>query len=195
MSDYKKVLIRKLKFKCKSLGLELKTAQSIYNDAVPGFCSAVEDFCSSRGIVNPLTKSHKGNSSPREGSMEAYIAETLTESQKKELPSQFSKVFRSIVMETHPDTSPTIDSVDLYQEAVEAKKKNEVGTLIALTQDLRIDLSHLSYSAIREIEGQIDKMDQDILALHNSYPWVWYYCNTSRRLKIIESFCSLQGVI
>ena len=123
MDDYKQKLIRKLKFKCKSLGVELKTTQSIYNDAVPGFCEAVEVFCSSQKCDNPLTQSLKGKHSPLEGSMEAYIAETLTESQKKELPAQFRKVFRSIVQETHPDKSPEIDSVDLYQEAVEAKKR------------------------------------------------------------------------
>jgi hypothetical protein len=122
--------------------------------------------------------------------MEAYIAETLTESQKKELPAQFRKVFRSIVQETHPDKSPEVDSVDLYQEAVEAKKDNEVGKLIALTQDLKIDLSHLTYAAITEIESQIDKMQDDIASLHKSYPWAWYYSNNVHRSKIIEDFIS-----
>ena len=122
--------------------------------------------------------------------MEAYIAETLTESQKKELPAQFRKVFRSIVQETHPDKSPEVDSVDLYQEAVEAKKDNEVGKLIALTQDLKIDLSHLTYAAITEIESQIDKMKDDIASLHRSYPWVWYYSNNVHRSKIIKDFIS-----
>ena len=190
MDDYKQRLIRKLKFKCKALGIELKTTQSIYNDAVPGFCEAVEVFCSSRKCDNPLTQSLKGKHSPPEGSMEAYIAETLTESQKKELPAQFRKVFRSIVQETHPDKSPEVDGVDLYQEAVEAKKDNEVGKLIALTQDLKIDLSHLTYAAITEIESQIDKMKDDIASLHRSYPWVWYYSNNVHRSKIIKDFIS-----
>lgn len=191
MSDYKQKLIRKLKFRCKSLGLELKTAQSIYNEAVPGFCAAVELFCSSQECDNPLTKALKSKTSPPEGSMEAYIAETLTESQKLELPAQFRKVFRSIVTETHPDKSPEVNSIDLYQEAVEAKKSNKVGKLIALTQDLKIDLSHLTYSAITEIESQIDKMDEDITSLHNSYPWVWYYSNNLRRSTIIERFVAI----
>jgi len=193
VSDYKQKLIRKLKFRCKSLGLELKTAQSIYNDAVPGFCEAVDFFCSSQECKNPLTQSLKGKSSPPEGSMEAYIAETLTDIQKAELPAQFRKVFRSIVVETHPDKSSDIGGVDLYQEAVEAKKNNKVGELIALTQDLKIDLSHLTYAAITEVEGQINKMEDDIIALQNSYPWVWYYSNTLRRDKIIEGFV-LPGV-
>ena len=188
MSDYKQKLIRKLKFRCKSLGLELKAAQSIYNDAVPGFCAAVDLFCSSQECENPLTQALKSKSSPPEGSMEAYIAETLTESQKKELPAQFRKVFRSIVVETHPDKTSEMDSVDLYQEAVEAKKNNKVGKLIALTQDLKIDLSHLTYAAITEVESQIDKMEDDITSLQNSYPWVWYYSNNLRRSKIIERF-------
>ena len=173
MDDYKQQLIRKLKFRCKSIGLELKASQSIYNESVPGFCEAVDLFCSDRKCENPLTQALKGKSSPIEGSVEAYIAETLTDKQKEELPAQFRKVFRSIVMET------------------QAKKDNKVGELIALTQDLKIDLSHLSYPAITEIESQVTKMEEDISSLHNSYPWVWYYSNTLHRLKIIERFCVL----
>ena len=188
MDDYKQRLIRKLKFKCKALGIELKTTKSIYNNAVLGFCEAVKVFCSSRKLENPLTQSPKGKSRPPEGAIEAYIAETLTASQKAELPSQFRKVFRSIVVETHPDKSSDIGGVDLYQEAVEAKKNNKVGELIALTQDLKIDLSHLTYAAITEVESQIDKMEDDVIAIHNSYPWVWYYSNNLRKGKIIEKF-------
>ena len=191
MDDYKQQLIRKLKFRCKSIGLELKASQSIYNESVPGFCEAVDLFCADRKCENPLTQALKGKSSPIEGSVEAYIADTLTDKQKEELPAQFRKVFRSIVMETHPDQSPKIDTIDTYQKAVEAKKDNKVGELIALTQDLKIDLSHLSYPAITEIESQITKMEEDISSLHNSYPWVWYYSNTLHRLKIIERFCVL----
>jgi len=188
VDDYKRQLIRKLKVKCKALGLDLKIAQSIYNDSVPGFCEAVDFFCSSRKIENPLLQALKEKHSPPEGSTEAYISETLTKSQQAELPAQFRKVFRSIVVETHPDKSTDIGAVGLYQEAVEAKKSNKVGKLIALTQDLKIDLSHLTYAAITEIESQVDKMEEDITSLHNSYPWAWYYSNKFHRGKIIEKF-------
>ena len=180
MDDYKQQLLRKLKSKCKSLGLELKSVQSIYNEAVPGFCAAVDLFCDEGGFKNPLVEHRKEKQPSPTESVEAYIAETLTDKQKEELPSQFRRIFHSIVQQA--------GSVDLYQEAVEAKKSNKVGELIAITQDLKMDLSHLTYSAITEIESQASQMKDDIASLQSSYPWAWYYSNNSRRGKIIKDF-------
>ena len=193
MDDYKQQLLRTLKSKCKSLGLELKSVQSIYNEAVPGFCGAVDSFCDEGGFKNPLVEHRKEKQPSPTDSVEAYIAETLTDKQKQELPSQFRRIFRSIVQQTHPDTSPEVDSVGLYQEAVEAKKSNKVGELIAITQDLKMDLSHLTYSAITEIESQASQMKDDIASLQGSYPWAWYYSNNSRRGKIIKDFVATRS--
>ena len=189
MDEYKERLIRQLKFKCKDLRQELSETQGIYQKAVLGFCAHIDSFCRDKGLQNPLEALARKNKPPHAAEEEAYIAETLTEEQKKQLPSQFKKIFASIVYQTHPDKAQNTDSQETYQEAVEAKNKNQVGSLVSLAQDLKIDISHLSYAAIREIESQIEKMESDIDSIHRSYPWAWYYAPLPKKENIIEMFC------
>lgn len=190
MDEYKERLIRQLKFKCKELRQELAETQGIYHEAVLGFCSHIESFCRDNDTPNPLdTLAEKNKRNPPQAD-EAYIAETLTEDQKKQLPSQFKKIFSSIVYQTHPDKTQDTEGREVYQEAVEAKKKNQVGRLVSIAQDLKIDISHLSYGAIREIESQMDKMGSEIESIHRSYPWAWYYSPLPQKENIIERFCA-----
>lgn len=189
MGEYKERLIRQLKFKCKELRRELLETQSIYDEAVLGFCSHVGSFCEDNDLPNPLDSLAKKRSEASPDQNEAYIAETLTEEQKKQLPSQFKKIFSSIVYQTHPDKTNNTDGQEAYQEAVEAKKKNQVGRLVSIAQELKIDISHLSFSAIREIESQMNKMSEEIDSMHRSYPWAWHYSPLSERKNIIRRFC------
>jgi hypothetical protein len=186
---YKSKLVRKLKFQCRALRQELVETHAIYDTAVPLFCTAVCEFSDKNNLPNPLDKL-KEEASPSEAEKsEAYIAETLTPEQKKELPAQFKRIWKHIVVETHPDKNQGSDAGrDLYEQAVEAKKKNKVSELLSVAQDLKIDISHLSYAAIREIEEQIKKNQSDIDSLRASYPWHWYYAPPSSQESIISQF-------
>ena len=123
MDDYKLTLIRQLKAKCRELGEELSETHAIYELAIPLFCNSLEGYCSLHKRPNPLDELAKKPHQPSPAdSREAYIAETLTEDQKAELPSQFKKIFRTIVLQTHPDKNPgDEDGRELYEDAIEVK--------------------------------------------------------------------------
>jgi len=190
LDDYKLTLVRQLKAKCRELREELSETHAIYEVSIPLFCSALAGYCSLHNRPNPLDElSSKPQPSPSD-SREAYIAETLTEEEKAQLPSQFKKIFSTIVMQTHPDKNQGgEDGRELYEQAIEAKKDNRVNELVSIAQELKINLSHLSYAAIREIEAQITKTRTEIDSIRQSYPWHWYYAATDKREKIIELFC------
>ena len=174
MDYYKDNLTRKLKFKCRQIQSDLDEAELIYNNAVSGFCEHVLSFCKEIGCKNPLDHLPKEN---EDGG------------NKVKLPQQFKKVFSSIVTQTHPDKTKDASGVETYQKAVEAKKENKVEELISLAQDLKINISHLSYSDIRGLEDKICKMEEKIDSIHKSYPWIWYYTPLNKREGIIKKFC------
>jgi hypothetical protein len=194
LDEYKLKLVRKLKFECKKLQEELRETHLIHEGAVPLFCEHLSKVCQEEGIPNPLDKLAQENCPSAGDVHEAYIAETLTDTQKKELPSQFRKVFKNIVVQTHPDKTQNEDGRELYEQAVEAKKENKVGALLSVAQDLKLNLSHLSYSAIREIESQIERTEKEIDSLRRSYPWHWYYAPQLKKEKIIKEFCGIYKV-
>ena len=189
MDNYKLKLIRKLKFKCKELREELAETHAIYEAAIPAFCQHVCDFCKGTGTRSPLDEFAAPKQPSPSETREAYIAATLTDEQKKQLPSQFKKVFSNIVIQTHPDKTHNEDGRDLYEQAVQAKKENKVSELVSIAQDLKINISHLSYSAIREIEAQINKTYEEIDLIRRSYPWHWHYAPPQKKEKIIQQFC------
>ena len=79
MDPYKSSLIRRLKFKSKEVLSELKDAKDLYNDAVGDFCIAVDFYCSTMEIDNPLES----------------IAKNIKEEEKEELNNNFKKLVES----------------------------------------------------------------------------------------------------
>ena len=170
MDEYKEKLVRKLKFKCREAEAELKEVRAIYNLAVGPFVVSIESFCADNGLANPLD------------SLEA------PEKEKRPLDSSFKKVFIDIVSTTHPDKTQNTDSVEFYQKAVEAKKNHKLTQLVAVAHDLKINLSELSYSSIRDLESHLNETCEEISNIRSTYPWRWHYSEPSSRKKIIERF-------
>lgn len=172
MDLYKTSLIRRLKFKSKEVSEELKDVKALYNQAVGDFCIAVDFYCSSTEIVNPLES----------------IVKNKDKEKKEELNNNFKKLFRKISLLTHPDKTQNEESREILEDAVEAKKSKNAGGLTSIAHDLKIDLSNLDYDSIDLLEESIKKSEQEILNIHNSYPWVWFYAPENKKEPILISF-------
>lgn len=172
MDHYKKSLVSKLKFKCKEANEELSEVQSIYNIAVSEFCIALNKFCIESKIKNPLDSIDKDK-----------------KEKKPPISSGFKSVFFDIAKSTHPDKCRNEDGRDTFNKAVEAKKENKLGSLISIAKDLKIDISDLDYSSIREIEESIVKMKDESERIRSSYPWLWFYSESTKKDYILKKFC------
>ena len=151
---------------------ELKDTKFIYNSAVTDFCIAIDFYCSSNDIDNPLES----------------LGKNLEEENKKELNGNFKKLFRKISILTHPDKTKDESSREILEDAVEAKKSKDASGLTSIAHDLKIDLSNLDYESIEHIEESIKKSEEDISNMHNSYPWKWYYASKNKKEPILISF-------
>ena len=140
--------------------------------AVMDFCSSLDLYCKSKDIKNPLDSLNKD----------------LEEEKKKELNNNFKKLFREISKLTHPDKTKDESSREILEDAVEAKKSQNPSSLTSIAHDLKIDLSELSYDSIEHLEESIKKSEDEILNMHNSYPWSWYYAPSNKKEPILISF-------
>ena len=174
MDEYKNSLTRQLKFKCRQLKSELDDVQSIYQLAISGFCEHVYLFCNETGKENPL---------------ESLLKESDNNRRHSPFPTEFRKIFFNILSQTHPDKTKDTSGVEAYQKAVEAKKDNKIEDLVSIAQDLKINIAHISYSDIRDVERKIHKMELKIESIHKSYPWLWYYSSLPQRDSIVKEFC------
>ena len=173
MDQYKLKLIRKLKVKCSEVNQELETVESFYNQAVPLFCAEVSSYCEENNIKNPLDD----------------IKDEKQKEEKEELSSDIKSVYRKIAVKTHPDkVGADNESINLYQDATEAKKKSKIDKIISIAKDLRIDIYNFEYSEIKKIERSIKETEAKISEIMNSYPYVWFFSNLSKRQKIIQRF-------
>ena len=173
MDQYKLKLIRQLKAKCSEINQELETVESFYNQAVPLFCAEVSSYCEDNKIKNPLDD----------------IKDKKQEEDKDELSSDIKSVYRKIAIKTHPDkVGADNESINLYQDATEAKKKSKIYKIISIAKDLKIDIYNFEYDEIKKIERSIEKTEVEIKKITNSYPYVWFFSSVKKRPEIIAGF-------
>ncbi len=172
MDIYKNTLLRKLKAECSEVNDELLEVDSLFNQAVPLFCAATNKYCEINSCKNPLND--------------------LDLQEKEELKSvnpKFKSVYRKIAVKTHPDKScASDDTVNVYQDATDAKKNNQVDKLISIAKDLKIDIYDFSYQDIKSIEESILETKSKIKKIRESYPSVWFFSTVKKRQDIISRF-------
>ena len=174
VDSYKELLIRRLKVKSREVSEELSATKSFFDIAALEFSQAVTEYCKDHDMDNPLLSLKKED-----------------KQEKKDLNQEFKSVFRKIAFKTHSDTSKTEDTRDTLEKAVEAKKENNLVDLIGIAQDLKLDISSLDFSSIRDIESSIKEKENEINQIHNSFPWVWYHSSKSKKVLIIKQFLSM----
>lgn len=172
MDNYKNTLIRKLKAECSEVNKELSEVEVLFNQAVPLFCAAVNKYCDINSCKNPLEDLPEDK-----------------EDERKNVTPKLKSVYRKIAVKTHPDKlSSSEESLDLYQDATNAKKNNQVDKIISIAKDLKIDIYDFSYQDIKSIEESIKHTQSKIEKIRVSYPWVWFFSTVKKREDIISRF-------
>ena len=171
MDNHKAQLLRRLKVKCSEAEEELLGVEIFLDDAVPLFVSAIEEYCLKYSLNNPLDNISKSED------VEEY----------DEFGSGFYSVFRKIAIKSHPDKNKG-DQVDAYIDATKAKKEKNINKLISVSKELKVELTELTYSDIKDIENSIKRTEEKIKKIKTSYPYIWYFSSDSKRKHIISSF-------
>lgn len=179
MEAFKKKYFQKLKYKSKYINLEYEESLEIYNQAKFEFLKSVSEYANKSKKENP------------------FLNNTQKEDVKKsKINGDGKKIYREIVNRTHPDKLININEdkreelESLYNEASQAKNKNDLDSLFRIASRLKIENEDITIDSINRIEQQIKEKEDYIEKIHKDVAWIWYYANKKERDIILKNIFS-----
>jgi hypothetical protein len=125
--------------------------------------------------------------------------EEETPEEKVELPKEYKKLFRKIVIETHPDkqreglsNAEKAKLVGIYESTIEAWDKGDQATLISNAVKLDLDVSDFEED-FNEIEEACVEIEKEINGIQSTSAWYYMYVlKTDKERKVfIEKFLKM----
>ena len=177
VSEYKKGLLRRLRYEVNLLRQELSEIQPVFNKACSLFSQTIHLYCKKNNKKNPL----------------ANLPESSPENKK--LEDSFKSIFRKIAIETHPDKVRCDDFRDCYEEATLAAKKSDIFELFGIASDLNVDIADLSFDEIDSLRVAIKDKRVELSKIYNNIVLKWYYANNNAKDKFVKSYveCNING--
>lgn len=121
------------------------------------------------------------------------------EESKVELPIEYKKLFRKIVIETHPDkqveglsNAEKAKLVEIYESTIEAWSKGDQATLISNAVKLDLDVSEFE-DDFKEIEEACVEIEERIDGIQSTSAWYYMYVlkTNKEREDFIKKFLKL----
>lgn len=99
--------------------------------------------------------------------------EDVPSSNTPNAPDEIKKLYRSIAQKTHPDKVQDEYLNDIFKQAAEALEEENWMLLVELAGELRIDIEFLSDETCEIIEQSIQRNEQQIAGIKNSFSYIW----------------------
>lgn len=107
----------------------------------------------------------------------------------------FKKLFRKIVIKSHPDklgddVTP-IDKIrkqDLYEQAVKANDEYNWALLITVAIKLEIELGEEYHEYVNELSVESEKVQKEIDNIQGSIAWQWYYADEDKKDEMLKAY-------
>ena len=102
-------------------------------------------------------------------------------------PDEIKKLYRSIAQLTHPDKIKDEHLNDIFKQAAEAIEEENWMVLVELAGELRIDIEFLSDETCEIIEQSIQRNEQQIAGIKNSFSYIWSKQKDDKSRDIFKS--------
>jgi len=99
--------------------------------------------------------------------------EDVPSSNTPNAPEELKKLYRSIAQKTHPDKTQDEHLNDIFKQAAEALEEENWMLLVELAGELRLDIEFLSDETCEIIEQSIQRNEQQIAGIKNSFSYIW----------------------
>lgn len=103
---------------------------------------------------------------------------------KPEAPSEIKKLYRAIATKTHPDKVEDEYYNELFQTAAAAMEEENWMALVEIAGELQLDIDFLSDETCEIIEKSIERNEQQIGAIKNSFSFMWANQRTDKDREI-----------
>ena len=175
MSTYKKNRYYKLRREWKESKEEYNNINTLYESIEKQFVYNIIKFCQEHNLANPFKES-SGKTQNVGGDVNS---------------SSFKSLFRKIAVHTHPDKNRNKDNArDIYELATTAKKEGNFQELLDAGKkiDIKLKVEDISLEELELLELNISEIKEKTDKIKNSYPWVWFHSNPSKRNMIFYDF-------
>ena len=175
MSVYKKTQYNKLRREWKENKKEYKDINMLYEGIEKQFVINVIKFCEENNLANPFKESQ-----PESENVRGDVSS-----------SSFKSLYRKIAVQTHPDKNRNKENArDIYESATVAKKEGNLQELLDAGKkiDIKLNINDLSLEELELLQNNIHDLKNKINKIKNSYPWVWFHSNPSKRNMIFYDF-------
>jgi hypothetical protein len=102
-------------------------------------------------------------------------------------PEELKKLYRSIAQKTHPDKVKDEYLNDIFKQAAEAIEDENWMLLVELAGELRLDIEFLSDETLEIIEQSIQRNEQQIAGIKNSFSYIWSKQRDDKSRDIFKS--------
>ena len=114
---------------------------------------------------------------------------------KKTTNKDIRKLYRKIAAKTHPDKTSDEKISKIFSQATKAYQESDLGKLIELSHEARIENFELSEESILLLEKNIILLKNNIDTLKNTVAWTWYNSKSEQHKdKIIEDIIISKGI-
>jgi hypothetical protein len=175
MSEYKRKKYYSLRREWKESKEEYNSINELYENIKNQFIINIIKFCEDNNLANPFQESSAETQDVR-GDVSS---------------SSFKSLYRKIAVQTHPDKNRNKqDARDIYESATTAKKSGNLQELLDAGKKVNIKLKvdEISLKELKLLESNINELKEKINKIKNSYPWVWFHSNPSKRNMIFYNF-------
>jgi len=175
MSTYKKNRYYSLRREWKENKEEYNNINTLYESIEKQFVFNIIKFCQEHNLANPFNESSEKTQNVG-GDVKSY---------------SFKSLFRKIAASTHPDKNRNKENArDIYELATTAKKQGNFQELLDAGKkiDIKLKVEDISLEELELLELNISEIKEKTDKIKNSYPWVWFHSNPSKRNMIFYDF-------
>tara|TARA_Y100000287_G_C14175246_1_gene331953 strand:- start:243 stop:836 length:594 start_codon:yes stop_codon:yes gene_type:complete len=189
--SYKNKQYLRVKAEIRSIKKDIQEVSETYRITQDFFVKSVGEYAENNNLKNPLISSSENKDDKDE------LGADLKGDFKKlfrNKGARLKKLWSKVMLQTHPDknsfeeTSVREEREELYKDSIEAQENGDIFAIIEAAKRLNIDGPEVSFEDLKILEKQLIKVQSDLDKIYNSYPWVYYFSNNSRREMIMKSF-------
>tara|TARA_A100001515_G_scaffold144992_1_gene151185 strand:- start:105 stop:716 length:612 start_codon:yes stop_codon:yes gene_type:complete len=124
--------------------------------------------------------------------IEEEVEEAIEESNERD--PELYKIYKKIVMKTHPDRVKDESMVDLFDTATKAMNENDWMGILNIAIILDIKTPELTEELRQKIQENILETNSKVKSLQNTAAWVWANTAEQNKDKIRKSIRAMMGI-